>query len=131
MLFRTRCRSFCECMNQTVSEGDSERHLLFLQIVDIVIRSQGCMKVCELEKAAGYSSRYIQKIFNEELGMGVKQFCNTVRLHCAACLMKQGTVRSVGEVAQRFRFYDQSHFIHLFESFYQVTPGQYLAQRQS
>lgn len=98
---------------------------LFKQLVDLVIKRKGILKISELENLSGYTSRYINKIFNQELGLSAKQICKTVKFHFLLEDLSKGKTLSFTNLASEYNFYDQSHFIHEFKEFTGKTPREY------
>lgn len=95
---------------------------LFQTTKDIIIEEQGSIKVKDLEEITKYSSRYIGKIFSEELGMSTKQFCDIVKFQTILFRMKQGEVKNLTSLAMDFQYFDQSHFNHEFKNFLGISP---------
>ena len=102
-----------------------EKQKLFAQISDIIIRHRGKVKVKDLEKLSGYTSRYINKIFEQEVGYSVKQMCATVKRQFLLGDIHRGKADTLTEIASEYDFYDQSHFIREFKDFTGTTPSQY------
>ena len=102
-----------------------EKQKLFNQISEIIIRHKGMVKVKDLEKLSGYTSRYINKIFEQEVGFSVKQMCSTVKRQFLLGDIHSGKADSLTEIASEYDFYDQSHFIREFKDFTGTTLSQY------
>lgn len=98
---------------------------LFNQITDIIIQKKGKVKISELESLVGYSSRYINKIFDKEIGMSTKQFCNSVKFQFLLSDLNKGEQKSFTNLSSEYNFYDQAHFIHEFKEFSGKTPSEY------
>ena len=71
------------------------------------------------------SSRYINKIFDKELGLSAKQLCNSIKFQFLLDDMNKGIGDSFTSIASEYNFYDQAHFIHEFKEFSGKTPGEY------
>lgn len=98
---------------------------LFKQIADLIIQRRGKVKISELEELSGYSSRYINKIFDKELGMSAKQLCSSVKFQFLLSDINKGTGRNLTSISSEYNFYDQAHFIHEFKEFTGKTPSEY------
>jgi len=109
-------------------ERDSNQAELFRQISDLIIERKGMIKVSELEDLSGYSTRYINKIFDKELGMSAKQLCNSVKFQFLLGDLNKGEMDNLTAVASEYNFYDQAHFIHEFKEFAGKTPKQYASE---
>lgn len=123
--FDSRIKTFLEEYSKFQEEGTSAKAELFKQISDIIIQRKGIVKVSELEQLSGYSSRYLNKIFEEELGMSTKQLCNSVKFQFLLDDLNKKNMENLTSIASEYNFYDQSHFIHEFKEFTGKTPKEY------
>lgn len=77
----------------------------------------------ELADGCCYSLRHLNRLFEDELGIGVKQALRLLRVNRAVMLL-HGTPR-LAECAQLLGYYDQSHFIREFRAVCGISPGEY------
>jgi len=77
----------------------------------------------------GYSQRYFNQLFAQEVGLTPKRFLRVRRFQ--RVIASVATSRSVdwADLAGDCGYYDQSHFVHDFRSFCGLTPAAYLAYR--
>lgn len=106
-------------------ETTSQTKILFKQLLDIIVEKNGLIKISQLEKLAGYSSRYINHLFDQYAGMSAKQLCNIIKFQLVLDRINTDTDNSFSKIASDYRFYDQSHFIHEFKSYTGMTPSDY------
>jgi len=128
--FESRMKVFLQefpalCGRGKKSSGKTE---LFNQIADIIINHRGMVKVKELEKLSGYTSRYINKIFEGEIGFSAKQLCTAVKFQFLLGDMHKGNMESLTAISSEYDFYDQSHFIHEFKELSGKAPSIYTAE---
>lgn len=124
--FNSRMYTFLQEYSKFQSKGrDDTKADLFRQISDLIIQRKGIVRVSELEDLAGYSSRYINKIFEKELGLSAKQLCSTVKFQFLLSDLNKGTSENFTSIASEYNFYDQAHFIHEFKEFSGKTPSEY------
>ena len=115
-------RDFCKIMG--VQKDFNSRMYTFLQEyskfqskgrddtkADLFIQRKGMVRVSELEDLAGYSSRYINKIFEKELGLSAKQLCSTVKFQFLLSDLNKGTSESFTSIASEYNFYDQVSYL--------------------
>ena len=121
--FEDRMNAACAFL-KTI-EANSSTKELFRQLLDIIIEKNGLIKISQLESLAGYSSRYINHLFDVNAGMSAKQFCNIVKFQLVLAEINKGQINSFSKIAADYRFYDQSHFIHEFKSYTGMTPSSY------
>ena len=105
----------------------SQKHLFF-QMVDLIVKKDGLLKISELIDYTGYSSRYINLLFETFLGCSAKQFCKNVKMHTIINELNRSDIDSFPNFSSKFDFYDQSHFVHSFKEFTGVAPKEYLNQ---
>jgi len=81
-----------------------------------------------LAEQLGMSRRQFERLFRQQLGMTPKSFQRTARFHSTVrdlLLAEQGLCL---DVALSHGYYDQSHFIHEFESFVGCSPLRFLGE---
>lgn len=125
--FTTRMCTFMEEYRNFLTKTDEGQKQLFLQMVKLIVRKDGIIKIKELADLSGYSNRYINLLFVTNLGCSAKQFCSTVKMHSIINEMNRKKIDSLVNLANIFQFYDQSHFVHAFKEFTGVTPSEYIS----
>ena len=84
-----------------------------------------------LDEAAGacaLSPSRFSEIFRHSLGVSYGKFALRARLAAAAKELKSGN-EVIEEVAEKWGFFDGSHFCHAFKKLYGCSPRQYQASR--
>lgn len=94
-----------------------------------IILSAGNLSIQELSAQAGYSERYINKVFKSYYGMAPKLFCKMMRFQYLLDNLNTKHV-DFAELAQITGYYDQAHMMKDFKSFTKTTPRQYLLSLQ-
>jgi AraC-like DNA-binding protein len=129
MDFDSRMKTFLSHYRQTAqNEGEQSRLKLFKQIADIIVQHGGMIKISELEKLSGYSSRYINLIFDTEAGYSAKQFCTSTKFQFLLNDLNYRTSQSFTNLSYEYGFYDQAHFIHEFKKCTGETPSEYACE---
>ncbi|WGQ09437.1 AraC family transcriptional regulator [Pedobacter gandavensis] len=80
---------------------DSRKRKLF----DLIYSSNGEMTVKELSEKVFWTSRQINRYFNQQFGLSLKAYCNILRFRASFQHIKEG------KVFPEQNFVDQSHFI--------------------
>jgi AraC family transcriptional regulator len=86
--------------------------------------------LAELAECVNLSPYHFARLFKQFTGRPPHQYVIQVRLEEASRLLRAGSL-SVGEVAHRLGFADQSHLTRLFKRYYGLTPKAYLEQNNS
>ncbi len=110
-------RDFCKKAMATVTariptEMDSRKQSLFSLIYD----SDGAATVKELSARAFWSSRQINRYFNQEFGLSLKTYLSILRFRSAFAQIREGKLFPPGH------FTDQSHFIREVKKLSGVSP---------
>ena len=82
------------------------------------------LTVKKLSKEIGLSERQLSRFSNDWLGMSTEQFIHYRKyLNCLNLLHQ--SKQNLTALGMQAGYYDQSHFIHQFKSFTDMTPRQY------
>ncbi len=96
----------------------------FLRSASVVDEAHGAIRVDELAHQAGVSTRTLERMFREHIGMSPKTFIRNVRFqHALAKLNSPGSVTSLADLACDCCYFDQSHFIKDFKTLAQRLPS--------
>jgi len=91
-----------------------------------ILRNSGNMKVSELSKITTISARQLRRKFEQWIGVSPKVFCRIIRFQSFLQSVRHGPKCDLLSVALDCGYYDQSHFIHDFNSYYGLTPSEFL-----
>jgi AraC-like DNA-binding protein len=91
---------------------DSRKKRLF----DLIYASDGSLPVKELSDKVFWSSRQINRYFNEQFGISLKAYCNILRFKTSLHHIKEG------KLFPELNFADQTHFIKEIKKFSGVVP---------
>jgi AraC-like DNA-binding protein len=86
---------------------------------------RGLVRVEALAQHAGVTERQLQRLFLRDIGLSPKQFLRTIRFQEILRALQGGTPTRWADLALRFGFYDQAHFIRDFKTFTGETPSQW------
>ena len=80
--------------------------------------------ISELSHRFGYNSDYLNRLFKSRLGIGLKQYIDSVRLDAIKqeLLVGGGTL---SEISERFGFSDYKYFLKYFKYHSGMTPSEY------
>lgn len=95
-------------------------------IKNMVYASDGKIKVSQMQKQTGYSERYINKVFIEEMGFSPKTFCKIIQFQRALEFLNYGAPDKMADAAVYLGYYDQPQFIRDFTKYAGITPKKYL-----
>jgi AraC-like DNA-binding protein len=91
---------------------DTRKQKLF----ELIYSSNGSMPVKELSGKVFWSSRQINRYFNDQFGLSLKAYCNILRFKTSLYHIK------LGKLYPELNFVDQTHFIKEVKKFSGVVP---------
>lgn len=99
-------------------------------IIRKIMETAGNIKVKDIAETTGYSVRYINKTFSEEIGLSPKVFCKLMRFQYLIGNLnnfeKDSVNNSLTQLSTELGYYDQSHMIKEFYEFTNTTPKKYI-----
>ncbi len=106
-----------------------ERQLAKYEIVKkcktVIYESKGLVRIDELEEGMGYTARYLNKLFEQEVGCSPKSYCKLVRFQNVLEYLNLHPDAKFVDLAIRFGYYDQSQLNREFVQFTGKTPREY------
>lgn len=91
-----------------------------------ICESQGTIRIHDLEKQTGYTTRTLQRQFRADIGMSPKAFSRIIRCQSAVYDINQNDGVIFSDLACELGFSDQSHFLREFKKLVSATPLEYL-----
>ena len=85
------------------------------------------VRVSQLEARHGVGRRQVQRLFARYVGVGPKWVLARYRMHDVVTVLDDGYEGSLTDLAARYGWFDQAHFIQDFTGQVGVTPGAYRA----
>lgn len=109
--------TFCKKMTQQIQsilpkEIDNRK----LKLFDLLFATDGEISVKELSEKIFWSSRQINRYFNEQFGVSLKTYCKIIRFRASLQDIKSG------KLFPQHNFTDQSHFIKDIKKLSGVSP---------
>ena len=92
---------------------------------------RGLIRVEALAEHVGVTERQLQRLFLRDIGLSPKQFLRTIRFQEVLRALQAGTPTRWADLALRFGFYDQAHFIRDFKAFTGESPSQWHFEEHS
>ena len=126
--FYQRIRIFIEAYTKAEKRREKPfgKQEMVQSIKQMVYESDGKIKVPEMQERTGYSVRYINKAFIEEMGFSPKTFCKIIQFQRALEFLNYGAPDKMTDAAVFLGYYDQPQFIHDFSRYAGITPKKYL-----
>jgi len=87
------------------------------------------LTVDQAARSSGTSSRTLQRLFNEYVGISPKWILRRFRLKEAAARIERGEHDNMAELAQRLGYYDQAHLNRDFKALIGQPPSAWGRQR--
>ncbi|EQG75911.1 bacterial regulatory helix-turn-helix s, AraC family protein [Clostridioides difficile DA00165] len=97
----------------------------FILAIQLIIQNSGNISSQEISKVF-YSSRHLNRLFNQYLGLSMKSFSRLVRINKSIKLLNNNKT-SLMSICNELGFYDIPHFIKDFKIVCGITPQKYRA----
>jgi AraC-like DNA-binding protein len=97
--------------------------------VDALTQLPGETSLASLRERCGYGTTRFTSLFSQAVGLTPKEFSRVLRFQHVLNTLFRKRNADWTEIALRFGYYDQSHFIHEFKTFTGITPGNYFTKR--
>lgn len=111
--FKSFCSKTSEIIKGISNENlDNRKKKLF----DLIYTSKGSMTVKQLSENVFWSSRQINRYFNQQFGISLKAYCNILRFGSSFKDISEG------KLFPEQNFTDQNHFIKEIKKYSGVTP---------
>lgn len=98
----------------------------FILAIQLIIQNSGNISSQEISKKVFYSSRHLNRLFNQYLGLSIKSFSRLVRINKSIKLLNNNKT-SLMSICNELGFYDIPHFIKDFKIVCGITPQKYRA----
>lgn len=92
--------------------------------VKYIIQMEGAAPSMEISNSVFYSSRHLNRLFNQCLGMSMKSFSRLVRINKSIQLLNEKT-STLALISEKLGYYDVSHFVRDFKMVCNITPQEY------
>lgn len=79
----------------------------------------------DISRELSYNKKYISTVFKKNIGVGIVDYINTVRIQQACTMAGQGYT-CVGDIADKCGFSDAQYFSRVFKAKMGMSPGQYI-----
>jgi AraC-like DNA-binding protein len=122
--FRLLERALLARLQNTVEEHRAVRAAL-----DIFGRNAGEARTRDLAAHLGLSQRHFIKLFSDQVGVTPKQFGRVQRFQRALELTRISATPDWADIAAACGYFDQSHFIHDFQTLSGLSPTEFHRQR--
>ena len=110
-------KNFCDTAIQKIKSISTENiDGRNKKLFELIYASNGSMHVKELSEQVFWSSRQINRYFNQQFGISLKAYCNILRLGASFKHISEG------KLFPEQNFTDQNHFIKEIKKYAGVTP---------
>ena len=107
--------------------GVPERHPAVAFALNTFHETAEAQKIGAVAEQIGLSPRRFIEVFRKEVGLSPKLFCRVRRFQQVLRMISAGRGLDWAEIAVTCGYFDQSHFIHDFQTFSGINPSSYLA----
>lgn len=123
--FEERTGIFLRFSHEAFRRASDHRDEIIKAVKERIIERSGNDSVSELAQYFSYSARYLNRLFQEKLGLSVKEFSEIVRLQHMLFRIKNNDFTTLTELAMDEGYYDQAHFTNKFREYVHISPMAY------
>ena len=116
--------AFCEKKLLPLANLEDSVPLLIRYAVLSVFNTGGNLTISSLSEKSGYSTRYIEKLFLEFIGVPPKTVCNIVRFQNSLNIIESRPDYSLSDVAWDAGYYDLAHMDKAYKKIALTLPKQ-------
>jgi len=116
---------FMQKVLMSVLERNTKDHSLLDYAIDSIIQSQGLIGIRSLASETGYSKRYLDMLFNKNLGVSPKTLASITRFHKFYRLFAANLSEALFWEDLYSHYHDQSHFIKEFKRYAGLPPQKF------
>lgn len=109
------------------SDGPDARAAEVAAIVRLLLDEPSITRVDELARRCHLSTRTLQRLFNDYVGVSPKWVVQRQRLHTAAERIAERPRQDLAALAAELGYFDQAHFINEFKAVVGRPPAEYAA----
>lgn len=113
-----------------IPAGTDPRYQQLLELVTSMLADRSLLTVAEVAERHGVTPRTLQRLFTHYVGVGPKWVLARYRMHDVVTEIDAGYAGTFTDLAHRYGWYDQPHFIRDFTALVGITPGQYRDGRE-
>ena len=106
-----------------------EYHPFIEYTVSRLSQAPGENSLDQIRNRCGYGTTRFPSLFSQAVGLTPKQFSRVQRFQQVINALFRRQVADWPDMALRYGYYDQAHFINEFKAFTGITPGDYFNKR--
>jgi AraC-like DNA-binding protein len=125
-----RCR--LDFLDRALSSGAVDRRLDDIDhALALIAAAGGNVTVESIARRVGITRRHLERRFQDEVGLGVKQMARISRVHAALRLMERNGEMSGAAIAAHCGYSDQAHLIRECRQLTGRTPARFMTSERS
>jgi AraC-like DNA-binding protein len=111
-------------LSSTFNSRTGPAHVLTHHVREL-FRSVQNLTIEPSERKFGYSKRYLEKLYNEHVGMSPMKYKRLVKIKKASLVLSKDKDNNIHSLALALGYFDQSHFHKDFLKFTNGSPSQF------
>jgi len=126
--FDSRCNFFLDFYRKKLGSLElpyTTTSEIMRSIVSEISDLRGNVRIDSIAEESGYTSRYIEKVFRDAMGLSPKKYAGILKFQSAIDFIDKNPTSNICDVATSFGYYDQPAFVRTFKKFTGLTPKEY------
>jgi AraC-like DNA-binding protein len=108
-----------------LDEEGVANHPLVAPLAQAIVEAEGALSAIDLERRAGVTTRHLERLFSEVVGLTPKKLSVILRFDKARRVLFWNPRADLTDVAHDLGYYDHSHFIRDFRALFGMTPSEF------
>ncbi len=121
--FKERIKLF-EVFLKTIILQNTALPYVIPEAVNLIHSKMGLLSSPLIAEYCNVSQRTLERLFNQVIGLNVKEYSSLIRLKSAVSHLKDFSMLT--DVAYDAKFFDQSHFNRFFKKYTGISPGRFV-----
>jgi len=128
---KTKNEAIQHLKNFTIHKANAKKPVsdLVYYSVNYIYSNKRNFKVKKLAEILNVSRQYLERQFIEHLGISPKRFARVIRIRSITEYQKKNPSISLTEIAHKFGYFDQSHFIKDFQLVVNTSPKNFFKSK--
>lgn len=126
--FGSRCNFFLSYYRDKLAFYDrifSGTEEIVRVVLSEISDKRGMVRIDQIAEDSGYTSRYIEKVFSDAMGVAPKKYAGILRFQSAIDSIDKNPSKNICDIATDCGYYDQPAFIRTFKKYTGMTPKSY------
>lgn len=116
--------------NRLLKAREDKNYHMINSVIDKIVESMGCIQISELRDIFSVEERTLRRNFVAQTGFTLKKYIRLVKFNFIVKELIDNPETEMIDIATRYGYFDQTHFIKEFKQFFGETPNTFLKREK-